>query len=96
MSQKRHAKNTDGRVEEEVYNFSSPKVGVHLPIIFNNDDLRVLHLPHDDALIISVVIANFNVQRILIDNGSSADILFVSAFDKIKIGRISSIIFITL
>ena len=32
------------------------------------------------------VIANFNVHRILVDNGSSADILFMLAFDKIKIG----------
>ncbi|GFS35922.1 hypothetical protein Acr_00g0042720 [Actinidia rufa] len=28
--------------------------------------------------------ANFNVQRILIDNGSSADILFISAFERMK------------
>ena len=31
--------------------------------------------------------SNFNVQGILIGNGSSADILFISAFDKMKIGR---------
>ncbi|GFY95336.1 hypothetical protein Acr_10g0007210 [Actinidia rufa] len=59
---------------------------VHQPITFINDDLRDLHLSHDDALVISATIANFNVQRILIDNGSSADILFISAFDKMKIG----------
>ncbi|GFZ00938.1 hypothetical protein Acr_14g0005730 [Actinidia rufa] len=56
------------------------------PITFGSDDLRGLHLPHDDALVISAVIANFNVQRILIDSGSSADILFISAFEKMKIG----------
>ncbi|GFZ19866.1 hypothetical protein Acr_28g0005710 [Actinidia rufa] len=52
----------------------------------SNDDLRGLHLPHDDALVVSAVIANFNVQRILIDNGSSADILFISAFERMKVG----------
>ena len=57
----------------------------HLPITFNNDDLRGIYLPHDDALVVSVVIANFNVQSILVDNGSSTDILFISAFDKMKI-----------
>ncbi|GFZ15782.1 hypothetical protein Acr_25g0001910 [Actinidia rufa] len=56
------------------------------PITFNNDDLRGLHFPHNDALIVSAVIANFNVQKILVDNGSSADILFISAFNKMKIG----------
>ncbi|GFY99885.1 hypothetical protein Acr_13g0012850 [Actinidia rufa] len=36
--------------EEEIYNLSSPYVGDQTPITFSNDDLRVLHLPHDDAL----------------------------------------------
>ncbi|GFY95383.1 hypothetical protein Acr_10g0007680 [Actinidia rufa] len=77
---------TQGNAEEEVYNLSTPVVEFHPLITFNNDDLRGLHLPHDNALVISVVIANFNVQKILVDNRSSADILFISAFDKMKIG----------
>ncbi|GFY80996.1 hypothetical protein Acr_01g0008050 [Actinidia rufa] len=85
-SRKRHARSAFRSVEEEVYNLSSPCVGDQPPITFSSDDLRGLHLPHDDALVISAVIANFNVQRILIDSGSSADILFISAFEKMKIG----------
>ena len=77
-SRKRHAKNACGRVEEEVYNLSSPTTVAHLPITFTNDDLRGLHLPHDDALVISAVIVNFNVQGILVDNVNSVDILFIS------------------
>ncbi|GFY92744.1 hypothetical protein Acr_08g0011400 [Actinidia rufa] len=84
-SKKRHAKSAHGRTEEEIYNLSLPFVDVHTPITFNNDDLRGLHLPHDDALVVSAIIANFNVQRILVDNGSSAKIIFISAFDKMKI-----------
>ena len=64
-----------------------PLTEVHQPITFTNNDLGDLHLPHDDALIVSATIANFNVQRILIDNESSVDILFISAFDKMKIGQ---------
>ncbi|XP_057506528.1 uncharacterized protein LOC130789725 [Actinidia eriantha] len=79
-------RNAQGRAEEEICNLSSPIVEVLLPITFNNDDLRGLHFPHDDALVVVAIIANFNVQRILVDNRSSADILFISAFDKIKIG----------
>ncbi|GFZ18321.1 hypothetical protein Acr_27g0000600 [Actinidia rufa] len=85
-SRKKHARTAFRSVEEEVYNLSSPCVGDQPPITFSSDDLRGLHLPHDDALVISAVIANFNVQRILIDSGSSADILFISAFEKMKIG----------
>ncbi|GFS42516.1 hypothetical protein Acr_00g0080270 [Actinidia rufa] len=85
-SRKKHARSAFRSVEEKVYNLSSPCVGDQPPITFSSDDLRGLHLPHDDALVISAVIANFNVQRILIDSGSSADILFISAFEKMKIG----------
>ncbi|GFY95559.1 hypothetical protein Acr_10g0009440 [Actinidia rufa] len=85
-SRKRHARNANGRADEEVYNLSSSTIDILPPITFNNDDLRGLHFPHDVALVVSAVIANFNVQRILVDNGSSADILFISAFDKMKIG----------
>ncbi|GFS39302.1 hypothetical protein Acr_00g0062150 [Actinidia rufa] len=76
-----------GRAEEEVYNLSTPMTETHKFITFTNDDLRGLHLPHDDALVVSATIANCNVQRILVHNGSSVDILFISAFDKMKIGR---------
>ncbi|GFS37343.1 hypothetical protein Acr_00g0051440 [Actinidia rufa] len=72
--------------EEEIYNLSSLVVDAHPPITFSNDDLRSLYLPHDDALVILAVIANFNVQRMLVDNGSSADILLISAFDQMTIG----------
>ncbi|GFY92627.1 arginase [Actinidia rufa] len=85
-SRKRHARSAHKLAEEEIYNLSSSFVADQTPITFSNDDLRGLHLPHDDALVVSAVIANFNVQRILIDNGSSADILFISAFEKMKIG----------
>ncbi|GFY95669.1 hypothetical protein Acr_10g0010540 [Actinidia rufa] len=79
---KRHARSAHRPVEEEIYNLSSSLVADQTPITFSNDDLRGLHLPHDDALVVSAVIANFNVQRILIDNGSSADILFNLSFRK--------------
>ncbi|GFY93431.1 hypothetical protein Acr_08g0018270 [Actinidia rufa] len=68
-SKKRHARSALRLADEEVYNLSSSHVGNQAPITFNNDDLRGLHLPHDDALVVSAVIANFNVQRILIDSG---------------------------
>ncbi|GFZ11327.1 hypothetical protein Acr_22g0007250 [Actinidia rufa] len=85
-SRKKHARSAFRSIEEEVYNLSSPCASDQPPITFSSDDLRGLHLPHDDALVVSAVIANFNVQRILIDSGSSADILFISAFEKMKVG----------
>ena len=43
--------------------------------------------PHDNPLVIKIVVANKTIHRVLVDNGSLADIIFTSAFDKMGIGR---------
>ena len=60
-SQKRYTQKSKGRVEGEVYNLSLPMTEVSPPITFTNKDLRGLHLPYDNALVVSVTIANFNI-----------------------------------
>ena len=51
------------------------------PIIgFSEEDARRLHHPHDDALVVSLRIEDYNVHRVLVDNKSSADILYYLAF----------------
>ncbi|XP_050290427.1 uncharacterized protein LOC126728678 [Quercus robur] len=51
------------------------------PIIgFSEDDARRLHHPHDDALVVSLQIKDYNMHRVLIDNSSLADILYYPAF----------------
>ncbi|XP_022858555.1 uncharacterized protein LOC111379427 [Olea europaea var. sylvestris] len=44
-------------------------------ITFESKDLEGISFPHDDALVISAIIANFEVKRILVDNGSAANVL---------------------
>ena len=55
-------------------------------ITFSDYDMEGCQHSHDDPLVIRVVIANKIVHRVLVDNGSSANIIFVSAFDKMGIG----------
>ena len=52
-------------------------------IIFRESDTNLVHHPHCDALVITAMMANNNVHRILVDNGSSVDILYYQAFQKI-------------
>ena len=56
-------------------------------ITFSDADLEGYQYPHDDPLVIRVVMANKRVHMVLINNRSSADINFASAFDKIGIGK---------
>ena len=56
-------------------------------ITFSDSDLEGCQHPHDDPLVIRAIVANTTVHRVLVDNGSSADIIFASAFDKMGIGR---------
>ena len=48
---------------------------------------RRLHHPHDDAIVITLAIANYTTRRVLIDNGSLADILYYPTFQQIRINR---------
>ncbi|GFZ21474.1 hypothetical protein Acr_29g0006360 [Actinidia rufa] len=75
-----------GELKRKFTTFSHLWMELTSPITFTNDDLIGMNLSYDDALIILAAIANFNIQRILIDNGSSTGILFISTFAKMKIG----------
>ncbi|KAK3011303.1 hypothetical protein RJ639_011478 [Escallonia herrerae] len=54
-------------------------------ITFSDEDSKDIQTPHDDPLVITVRAGNFDVKRALIDNGSSAEILFYDAFKKMNI-----------
>ena len=56
-------------------------------ITFSDFDMKGGQHPHDDSLVIKAIVANKMIHRVLIDNGSSAGIIFASAFDKMSIGR---------
>ena len=56
-------------------------------ITFPDSDMKGYQHFHDDPLVIRVVVANKTVHRVLVDNTSSVDIILVSAFDKMVIGR---------
>ena len=58
------------------------------PIIcFSEEDARRLHHPHDDALVVSIRVGDYNTYRVLVDNGSSADILYYPVFQQMRIDR---------
>ena len=58
-----------------------------LAITFKDKDARRLHHPHDDAIVITLTIANYITRRVLIDNGSSANIIYYTAFQQMRINK---------
>uniref|UniRef100_A0A2N9FYM4 RNA-directed DNA polymerase n=1 Tax=Fagus sylvatica TaxID=28930 RepID=A0A2N9FYM4_FAGSY len=56
-------------------------------ISFSEDDARNIHHPHDDALVVTLTIAGFLTRRVLVDNGSSADIIYLPAYQQMKIDK---------
>ena len=61
--------------------FIPKMVRVDNPIIrFSKEDARRFHHPHDNALVVSILVGDYNTHQVLVDNESSVDILYYSAF----------------
>ncbi|KAK8942426.1 hypothetical protein KSP39_PZI008890 [Platanthera zijinensis] len=58
-------------------------------ISFGDEDLINVRTPHQDPLVISAGIGNpcYNVKRILVDNGSSVNVLFSTTLQNMDISR---------
>ncbi|GAV58708.1 hypothetical protein CFOL_v3_02241, partial [Cephalotus follicularis] len=54
-------------------------------ISFSEADYEGVCLTHDDPVVVTLLVELFTIKRILIDSGSSADILYKYAFDQLKI-----------
>ena len=54
-------------------------------ITFTDEDASRIHHPHDDAIVITLLIANYSTRRVLVDNESSADILYYPAFQQMNL-----------
>ena len=55
------------------------------PIIFTDEDLATVKVPHADRLLIKLRIGDKTVSWILIDGGSTSDVIFWSALRKIGV-----------
>ena len=49
-------------------------------IVFSKKDSRGIRQPYDDPLVIMLIVEEFNIHQVLIDNGSLVDIVYLRAF----------------
>lgn len=55
---------------------------------FSEENLDDIMQPHEDSLVIQVGIGpNYRIERIIIDTGSSADILYLDTFTRMDLKR---------
>ena len=52
---------------------------------FNEAYAKGVKQPHNDPLVIMLTIKGFNTKRILVDNSTSVDIIYLSAFQQLKL-----------
>ena len=54
-------------------------------IVFSKQDVKGIKQPHDDSLVIMLTIKGYNTQRVSVDNGSSANVMYMMAFQQMKL-----------
>ena len=52
---------------------SSKKKRTKDVISFSENDVKMIQTPHNDAVIVSMMIVNYDIKRVLVDNRSSTD-----------------------
>ncbi|XP_028076046.1 uncharacterized protein LOC114278232 [Camellia sinensis] len=54
-------------------------------LTFSSKDLERIQMPHNDALVVTFRVKDFDIKRILIDQGSSVKIMYYDAFKQMKL-----------
>ncbi|XP_057447624.1 uncharacterized protein LOC130739366 [Lotus japonicus] len=71
------------RAVTSVQEFSTPFGFQHPNIVISSADFEGIKTHKDDPVVVIVRINSFNVRRVLLDQGSSADIIYGDAFDQL-------------
>ena len=58
---------------------------VRLALSFSNEDKVGTLQPHDDALVVTLKIGGYEVKRVLVDQGSSVEIIYPGLFKGLKL-----------
>ena len=85
-SRKNHARKVPRcDAASQVFKVSTPGPTRSTQIIFTEDDAYNTVQPHDDPMVVTVQVANNRVARVMIDTGSSVDIIFKDALDRCQL-----------
>ncbi|XP_024028353.1 uncharacterized protein LOC112093678 [Morus notabilis] len=88
-SRRRVMPTKQGVYQERFWTLSTTKVVKFsgTDVTFTEEDANGVHFPHKHALVVEAVVGNHTMGRILVDNGSSVDILYSDCFEKMGIPK---------
>ncbi|KAL2505919.1 Uncharacterized protein Adt_21540 [Abeliophyllum distichum] len=85
-AQKSYAKEAEEKLEMNWLINSRPSSSSKVdPISFTEEDMKGVHYPHCDALVVRAVVARNGLGRMLVDNGSSVNVIFTSTYEQMNI-----------
>nr|XP_023875521.1 uncharacterized protein LOC111987994 [Quercus suber] len=56
-------------------------------LAFDDDDLQGMIQPHDDALVVTAQVSSFMVKRVMIDQGSKVDMMYLDLFKGLRLEK---------
>uniref|UniRef100_A0A2N9G140 Uncharacterized protein n=1 Tax=Fagus sylvatica TaxID=28930 RepID=A0A2N9G140_FAGSY len=63
--------------------YSVSRRGMEQVNSFSDSDLKDVQLPHNDPLVVTLRIGNYDVQRVLIDQGSFTEVMYQDLYEKL-------------
>lgn len=87
--QSKHAQKNYARQVYNLYAQPSKRFKSESTISFSDEDYEGIIFPHDDALVVATTIGEYLVNKVLVDNGSSINILYHHALVQMDLGGIS-------
>uniref|UniRef100_A0A2N9HK66 Uncharacterized protein n=1 Tax=Fagus sylvatica TaxID=28930 RepID=A0A2N9HK66_FAGSY len=61
----------------------TPVSSAHQVVSFSDEDLADVQMPHNDPLVITLRFGDYDVQRVLVDQGSFAEIMYKGLYEKL-------------
>ncbi|KAL2497510.1 Uncharacterized protein Adt_23060 [Abeliophyllum distichum] len=85
-AQKSYAKEAEGKLMTNWLINNRPSSSSKVdPISFTEEEMRGVHYPHCDSLVVRAVVSRNGLGRMLVDNGSSVNVIFSSTYEQMNI-----------
>ena len=61
----------------------NPGSSAHQVVSFSDEDLTDVQMPHNDPLVITLRFGDYDVKRVLVDQGSFAEVMYKGLYEKL-------------